>query len=217
VAHEERPTAGRRVQALLAGLLPGLAHVLVLDRPGKGVLLFVLFVLGADAAVAGRYLVEAEWAPDLYVYGCLVAGLSWLAAWLDVARLVVFRDYEGRAALKRERSREAVRLYAGGQIQKAGAALRRCLALDPRDADVLFWYGAVQVRLGRTRRARRAFRRCRKHDLEGRWAFQIEDQERRLGEPRELAVSETGSFREVGTTDTGSIIVPEDPERPAGS
>lgn len=191
------------------GLVPGLAHVLVLDRAGAGTAYFVLFVLGADAVVAGRYLVEADWASDLYAAGCVISGTAWLASWLDMARLAVFRDYEKRAALKKQWAAEAVRLYAGGHLQKAGGAFRRCLSLDPRDPDVLFWFGCVQARLGRPRRARRAFRRCRKHDLEGRWSFQIVEQERRLGEPRALSVSDTGSFREVGLTETGSFIVPE--------
>ena len=209
MAQEERPTVGRLAQALIAGLLPGLAHLLVLDRAGIGTLDFVLFVLGVDAAVAGLWLVEAEWAPRLYDAGCLLAGAAWLASWLDMARLAVFRDWEKRAAERKARSEEAVRLYAGGQLQKAAGAFRHCLSLDSRDADILFWYGCVLVRLGKARRARRAFRRCRKHDLQGRWTFQVEEQERRLDEPREaLSVSDTGSFRELGVTESGSIILP---------
>jgi hypothetical protein len=209
VACEERPTVGRRVQALIAGLVPGLAHVLVLDRAGAGTALFLAFIVGADVAVAGRYLVEAEWAPDLYTAGWVLAAAAWLGSWLDMARLTVFRDWEKRAALRKQWSSEAVRLYAGGHLQKAGAAFRRCLSLDPRDPDALFWYGCVQARLGRQRRARRAFRRCRKHDLEGRWSFQIVEQERRVAEPRALSVSDTGSFRELGVTESGRIILPD--------
>jgi len=194
---------------MVFGIVPGLAHVLVLDRAGAGTAFFVVFVLGADAIVAGRYLVEADWASDLYAGGCAIAGVAWAWSWIDMARLVVFRDYEKRAALKKQWAAEAVRLYAGGQLQKAGTAFRRCLSLDSRDPDVLFWLGCIQARLGKAGRARRAFRRCRKHDLEGRWSFQIVEQERRLDEPKEISVSDTGSFRELGITETGSFIVPE--------
>ena len=212
VAAERRPTVGKRVQALVFGLVPGLAHLLVLDRAGSGTVLFLLFVLGADAAVAGTFLLQGESAPDVYAAGCIVAGVAWTAAWLDMARLAIFRDYEGRAARRAKWEAEGLRLYAGGQIQKASNAFRECLSLDPRDPDLLFWFGAIQVRLGRPRRARRAFRRCLHYDPDRRWAFEIGELQRRLDEPRDLAVSETGSFRELASgIDTGAFRLGSDP------
>ena len=183
MAEERRPTVGQRAKALAFGVVPGLAHIVVFDRTGTGALLFVLFVLGADGAVAGLYLIEERWAGDLYTAGCVVAGLTWLGAWLDVARLAIFRDYEKRAALRRELTAEGVRQYAAGHLKKAHGAFRRCLALDHRDPDLLFWYGCVNARLGRVRRARRAFHRCRKHDLESKWTFEVAREEALLAEP----------------------------------
>ena len=216
MAAEKRPTVGRRVQAIVFGLVPGLAHLLVLDRAGTGTVLFLLFVLGADAAVAGTFLLPTETAPEVYAAGCIVAGLAWTVSWLDMARLALFRDYEGRAERRAKWEAEGVRFYAGGQIQKASDAFRECLSLDPRDPDLLFWFGAIQVRLGRPRRAQRAFRRCLHYDPDRRWAFEIAELERRLREPRELEVSSTGSFRELASgIDTGAFRVgsgaPSDP------
>jgi tetratricopeptide (TPR) repeat protein len=201
---------------MVFGLLPGLAHLLVLDRAGTGTVLFLLFVLGADAAVAGTFLLPSESAPEVYMAGCIVAGLAWTVSWLDMARLAIFRDYEGRAERRAKWEAEGVRLYAGGQIQKASEAFRECLSLDPRDPDLLFWFGAIQVRLGRPRRAQRAFRRCLHYDQDRKWAFEIAEQERRLREPRDLEVSATGSFRELASgIDTGNFRVgsgaPSDP------
>lgn len=182
MAIESRPAVGRRLQAMALGVVPGLAHVILLDRTGVGSLLFVLFLAGADAAVAGRYLVEAEWAADLYAAGCWVAGAAWLAAYVDMARLTLLRNYEKRAALRREWTAKGVRLYAAGKLNQAHKAFRDCLRLDHRDVDVLFWYACVEARRGKVRRARRSFRRCAKHDHAGKWTFLVEEQESRLEE-----------------------------------
>jgi TolA-binding protein len=162
------------------GVVPGLAHVLLLERTGLGAMFFLLFLAGADAAAAGRYLVEAEWASDLYTAGSVVAAAAWLAAYVDMARLTLLRNYEKRAALRRDWSREGVRHYAAGRLAKAHGSFRACLRLDRRDADALFWYGCIDLRRGKLRRAARAFRRCRKHDHAGKWEFQVGEQEARL-------------------------------------
>jgi hypothetical protein len=180
VLEVRRPTAGWRAKALALGLVPGVAHILVLDRPGVGTGLFVLFVLGAYGAVTGLCLVEEAWADRLYLAGCSVAGGTWLVGFLDAARLAVFRDYAKRAEMRDRLTKEGVHHYAGGHMKKARACFRRCLSLDSRDPDVLFWYGCAEARLGRSRRALRSFRRCRKYDLEGKWSFEIEREEARV-------------------------------------
>jgi tetratricopeptide (TPR) repeat protein len=188
---ERKPTVWTRVSALAFGVVPGAAHIFVLDRTGWGTLFFVLFVFGADAAVAGLYLLDETWSGDAYTGGCILAGAAWLASWLDVARLTVFRDYEKRAALRTRLVGEGVRHYAAGRLRKAHDAFRECLDLDPRDTDVLFWYGCVEAALGRGGRARRAFRRCRKHDFERKWTFEIRRSEERLLEDEAAASATT--------------------------
>ena len=184
---ERKPTVWNRVRALALGVVPGAAHIFVLDRTGWGTFFFVLFVFGADVALAGLYLLDETWSAEAYLAGCAVASGAWLAAWLDVARLIVFRDYEKRAALRARLTGEGVRHYAAGRLMKAHDAFRECLELDPRDADVLFWYGCVEAALGRARRARRAFRRCRKHDFDRKWSFEVGRGEERLERDEEAA------------------------------
>jgi len=168
------------VQALLLGAVPGLAHVLVLERAGTGTVLFVLFILGADAVVTGRFLLLTDYAGDLITWGARGATAVWVLAFADVLRLVLFRDYEARARLRAALCAEGIRLYVRDDLGGARKAFRRCLSLDERDADALFWYGCVEARRGKARRARRAFRRCLKHDVEGKWAWECEEQLRRL-------------------------------------
>lgn len=177
---ERKPTIGLRARALALGVVPGVAHIFVLDRTGWGTSFFVLFVFGADAALAGLYLLDEAWANEVYLLGCGVAGAAWLASWLDVARLVVFRDYEKRAALGARLAKEGVKQYAAGRLRKAHQSFRRCLDLDPRDADILFWYGCVEAALGRAARARRTFRRCTKYDFDGKWTFELGRTEERI-------------------------------------
>ncbi len=172
MAAEARPGIGRRVKAAVLGLVPGLAHVLVLDRPGVGTAYFLIFMAGVDAVVAARWLLDVDWAADLLLAGIAVAGLVWLVAFLDMARLAFFRDYEKRAEERRTLAGRGVRAYAAGRLGEARTAFRACLALDARDADALFWYGCIEARRGKRRRARRAFRRCVRHDLDGKWAWQ---------------------------------------------
>ena len=177
---ERKPTVWYRVRALTLGVVPGAAHIFVLDRTGWGTLFFVLFVFGADAALAGLYLLDEAWSAEAYLAGCAVAGGAWLAAWLDVARLIVFRNFDKRAALRARLTAEGVRHYAAGRLVKAHDAFRDCLDLDPRDADVLFWYGSVEAALGRPGRARRAFSRCRRYDFDRKWSFELGRGEERL-------------------------------------
>jgi hypothetical protein len=171
-----------RVRAFALGLVPGVAHIFVLERTGWGTLFFVAFVLGADVALAGLYLLDEYWAGDAYTAGCALAGAAWLASWLDLARLVVLRDYEKRAALRAKLAAEGVKHYAGGHLLKARKSFRQCLDLDHRDPDVLFWYGCVEAGLGEVSRARRSFRRCRKYDIQRKWSFEVGRQEERLAE-----------------------------------
>jgi len=170
---EARPGVGRRLQTTVLGILPGLAHILVLDRAGAGTVFFLLFVLGADAAVTGRYLLEEDYAADLFTAGILLAAASWLVSYVDVVRLTLLRNYEKRAALRRTLTRDGVRRYAAGDHGGAREAFRKCLDLDARDPDALFWYGCVEARRGKFRRARRAFRRCLHHDAAGTWAWEV--------------------------------------------
>lgn len=182
MATESRPAVGRRLQAMVLGIVPGLAHVVLLDRTGVGTVQFVLFMAGVDAAVAGRYLLDREWSSDLFTAGCVVAAAAWLWSWIDMVRLTLLRNYEKRARLRDTLSSEGVRHYAAGSMEKAHASFRACLALDHRDADVLFWYACVEARRGKEGRARRAFRRCRRFDVEGKWAFLAGEEEARLAE-----------------------------------
>lgn len=182
MAAQHRPKVGTRLLATMLGIVPGLAHVLLLERTGTGTLLFVLFIGAAQAAAWARYLLTDDWAADLFNAGCAVAAAAWLWSFLDVARLTLFRNYEKRRALRAELASGGVRLYAAGRLEKARASFRRALDLDLRDADILFWYGCVESRRGKAGRARRAFRRCRKYDREGKWAFPLEGEEARLGE-----------------------------------
>jgi hypothetical protein len=180
MAAEARPTAGRRFQAILLGIVPGLAHILVLDRGGSGALHFRLFVIGAAAAVAARYLVETEYNSDIFLAGSVVAAAAWLVSFGDVARLVLFRDYEKRAALRDERGREGLRAYAAGDLGAAHRAFRGCLDLDGRDPDALFWFGIVEAARSKPKRAARAFRRCRRYDLDRKWVNELDAAEKRL-------------------------------------
>jgi tetratricopeptide (TPR) repeat protein len=183
VAAQAGPTAGRRLLATTLGVVPGLAHVLLLERTGTGTLLFLLFLAGAQAAAWGRYLVEAEWSSDLFQAGCAAAALAWLVSFLDVARLVLFRNHARRAALRARLADEGVRHYAAGRLVKARAAFREALELDLRDPDILFWYACVEARRGRVKRALRSLRRCRKYDRTGKWAFLVGREEARLRGP----------------------------------
>jgi tetratricopeptide (TPR) repeat protein len=162
--------------------VPGFAHIFALERAGWGTVYFLAFVFGADAALAGLYLLDDAWSSQAYAAGCALAGAAWLASWLDTARLIVFRDYDRRTVLRARLTSEGVIYYASGHLLKARNAFRECLDLDHRDPDVLFWYGCVEAGLGRVRRARRAFRRCRKYDLARKWAFEVGRQEERLEE-----------------------------------
>lgn len=91
MAAQARPAAGRRILATALGVVPGLAHVLLLDRTGTGTLLFLVFLAGAQAAAWGRYLVDSEWSSDLFLAGGAAAAAAWLVSFLDVARLTLFR------------------------------------------------------------------------------------------------------------------------------
>jgi len=172
VTEEKAPSFAKRWRAMILGVLPGAAHILVLDRAAVGAVFFVLFMVGVDAAVLGRWVLETSTAPDILMGGVFLAAAAWLAAFLDVARLVVFRDYRGRAEMRRRLCDEAIAAYALGNLHAARKCFRACLDLSARDPDVLFWYGVVEARRGKDRRARRSFKRCLKYDEQRKWEWE---------------------------------------------
>ncbi|MHC4822219.1 MAG: hypothetical protein ACYTDX_10925 [Planctomycetota bacterium] len=169
---DRAPSWSQRWKAMILGIVPGAAHVLILDRAGAGTVLFVLFMLGADAAVLGRWVLESSSSADVFAGGVALAAAAWLLSFLDIARLVIFRDYRGRAETRQRLCDEAITAYARDELNISRRALRQCLDMDARDPDVLYWYGVVEARRGKARRARRSFKRCLKYDETRKWAWE---------------------------------------------
>jgi tetratricopeptide (TPR) repeat protein len=68
----------------------------------------------------------------------------------------------------------ALRAYISGEDKKADEFLSSALSLDELNADLLFLRAVVATRLGKAKRARRLFRKCRNIDENGKWSWEID-------------------------------------------
>ena len=68
----------------------------------------------------------------------------------------------------------ALRAYISGEDRKADEFLSSALGLDELNVDFLFLRAVVATRLGKIKRARRLFRKCRNIDENGKWRWEIE-------------------------------------------
>jgi tetratricopeptide (TPR) repeat protein len=81
---------------------------------------------------------------------------------------------------KEDRFRAGLAAAARGDDARAEAEFRRVLLIDPADVEAHLNLGALLARHGRPVEARKLLRRCRRLDLEGKWAWEARQELRAL-------------------------------------
>ncbi|GIW73019.1 MAG: hypothetical protein KatS3mg102_2561 [Planctomycetota bacterium] len=103
-----------------------------------------------------------------------LASLGASVAW--TVRVVLCSDLELRARRREDAIRRALEHYLRREYAAAleGFEAAGRLGLQGGDADIAFFLGATEARLGNARAARRLLRRAAAWDLEGKWRHEVE-------------------------------------------
>ena len=167
--------AGHVVPIVVSAALPGCGHIAA-GRPIKGLLLFFLFGFAVD----GYFYAQAQsilppdpaaLSPTAIRCAALAAGaVLWLFAIADTTAIALRRRRsEARADEATAHIRRALVAYLRSDYPAAVQALQLALRIHPSDPDALYHLGLVYSVSGQLRKARRALRRCARHDRDGKW------------------------------------------------
>jgi Arc/MetJ-type ribon-helix-helix transcriptional regulator len=148
----------RRFWPLALNLLAPGAGLVILRREWLGLSLAMLFVVAAQVALWGLFIVPATVPRPVALLGAVGAGVVWLISGkltLTRARLVLHDDVARDVDLLREGAERAV---DEGRFADAGELLRQAMALDDQDPAVRSQWARVMALTGRFGEARRAWR-----------------------------------------------------------
>lgn len=196
---------GILVCLVLTAVVPGAGHLW--RRQYMRASAFLLFFIGAiDGYVSAYYLVsDAEVQTWLASWSLLVMAVVWSVAMAHMLYLCFFFDEE-------EWRRRIDDLFAVGQEQylrgEYSAALKtfsQGLKLNREDVDMRLYLGLTYRSLGRRHRAKRAFRRCGKLDVEGKWKWEIAE-ELKKNKTKHAQAGPTPSERQ---DETGTLVEEE--------
>jgi len=189
----------------ISAALPGCGHIAA-GKHFKGLLLFLFFGFALDGFLYGHFqhLLAPEQGTSAAYVVALVAGLGlWAYAVGDTLALAArSRRIEAKADVADAHIRQALAAYLADDYDGAGAALKGALRINPDDPDALFHLGAVHAAAGRPRPAARAFRKCLRCDLDGKWEREVHARLQRLHAPPDAAASTQPAVEESSPPET---------------
>ncbi|MCD6405951.1 MAG: hypothetical protein J7M19_09000 [Planctomycetes bacterium] len=161
----------RIIKAIFAVTVPGGAAVL-----RKGYLLGAA-VLALWVALVEAYVVLRIVSPE-GLRGYVMPALVWGAVGISaanalVAALFLWRDSRVGPSERRALYREALEAFARGDDAECERILKGLLWAGAPDVDCLFLRAQAAAGGGRSRRAKRLFRKCRDFDEKGKWDWEI--------------------------------------------
>ncbi len=170
-------------KAIPLSVIPGAGHI-YLHRYLQGFIFFALFATAANGVLVGAFWQGEAQARLIFTVSAIAAPVIWLASLAHVLKLTIGTDREALALKREGKLREALVHYLRDEHAETERRLgeARRLDVDRCDADVLFYLGAVRLRLGDDRGARRLFRQCLACDSSAKWEDEVE---------RELEAAET--------------------------
>lgn len=155
----------------LAVVLPGVGLV-HLGWLRTGVPLGVLFAAGLNGALVAGSLTPG--AAAVAAAGLVTAGAAWLAS-LGATVYVVWRRLPARSAAERDALfREGLIAYLRGDLAAAARAFQAILRLCRGDVPARLKLAMVYKAQGEAGRATAELWRCRYHDAENAWRWEVE-------------------------------------------
>lgn len=171
--------ARSRLAAIVLSLVPGWGHV-YWGREPTGLLIFTLFAAAAFSLVNGLFLYLGGGRTLLVAFSLLLLGVTLAWSWISILRWTSPSRIRSIEERRNQAFREGAAAFVRGDNDGAVAAFSRCVEVDPGDVEALFRLGIVTARAGDTRGARSWLRRAQKHDLDDKWAWEIERELERL-------------------------------------
>jgi hypothetical protein len=139
----------------------------------RGALFLLLWLVPAEAYVLVTMTKPAGLPASLPSAAWMTAAGLWVLN-ATLALIHIMRSARARRDKMGEKLfSEALQAHLCGKDAEAEKLLRRLLAIDASDPDALFLRAQTAARLGKTRRAKRLFRKCRDFDEKGKWTWEI--------------------------------------------
>lgn len=168
-----------RLFALVLSIVPGWGHI-YWGRERVGLGLFTAFAVAFFGLLNGLFIYLGPGQQSL-VYGSLflIVGIS-IASWIDMFRRTAPERVRQEDALRDRHLRDGMVAYLRGDLAAAKSSFLACVRVDPLDVDALFGMGMACSRSGDFRGAAAWLRRVRRYDDEGKWAWEIRQEIRRI-------------------------------------
>ena len=168
-----------RALAIVLTVVPGWGHV-YWGLEKLGLALFTLFAVSAFAVANASLVALGAWSGPLLAVTAIVCGLLWGYAFVDILRRTSARRLADEEAQLRDLLVQGVIYYLHDELEKSTGLFQQMVRLDPLDFEARFRLGVVASRLGDAKGARRWFQQAAKHDVEGKWAWEIRHERDRL-------------------------------------
>jgi tetratricopeptide (TPR) repeat protein len=174
-----------RVLALSLSLVPGWGHI-YWGRERLGLAIFTVFAICGFALLNGLWVSMAQETAraTLVAVSASLCVLLFLAAWGDLWRRTRPGTVKREAELREGFLRQGTIAYLRGDLKEAAASFREAVRVNPTDVEALFRLGVVHSREGDARQARVWLRKARRHDVDGKWRWEVNREEERLAEVR---------------------------------
>lgn len=170
-----------RILALFLSLLPGWGQI-YWGREKLGLTLFTVFAVCLFLLGNGFLVILGGWQELLVWIGATGAVLAYLVAVVDILLRSSPRRVAREAEARDRLFREGVVAYLASDLEASDRAFRGMLRIDPVDVEALFRLAVVHCRLGQERAGGAWLRKVRRFDMEGKWSWEVECEERRLRE-----------------------------------
>jgi tetratricopeptide (TPR) repeat protein len=166
----------------LSLIMPGAGQILI-NGSYRGLVLCIVFFSAAAISVVRLMVAGEELLYDpLFLIAAAVAIGAWaLAQWGMLMRLRLGSLQKCTAPARDRYFERGVKLYFQSRWSEAEREFRQALKLDFEDADALFYLAATLQEQGKTRRARRAWKRCLAGDDTEKWKWNVEQMRQRIG------------------------------------
>ncbi len=172
-------SARSRPVALVLSLVPGWGHV-YWGREAPGLGLFTLFAVAGFALLNGLFIYIGNARSLVVALSSVLLLASIVGSWIDILRATNPGRLKALEAERDKALREGTVAYLRGDLKAAIDLFEGCVRRDPGDVEALFRLGAVCSRSGESRAAQVWLRRARKHDLDEKWAWEVERELERL-------------------------------------
>ena len=157
---------------ILSLVCPGMGHTAI-GRPVAGLLFSVVFCLGVLLTLGIGIGLDAPSLNAVFVISLAGTLAFYALCQVSLVAMLLRSRINASSPAKESYLRAGMLAAARGDDAHAEEQFLAALALDCTDVETHLNVAAVYARQGKVRRARRHLGRCRRYDVDGKWAWEV--------------------------------------------